>query len=78
MPTEASRVDRRRRRFEFSPRQALYDNDHPDAIIEDFEWGDYGAVFREIERHVIEWEAQQAPAQAEWVSHVRRRSYAET
>jgi hypothetical protein len=27
----------RSRRFDFSPRQALYYNDHPDAIIEDFE-----------------------------------------
>jgi hypothetical protein len=42
---------RRRRRFELSPRQALHYNDHPDAIIEDFDRSEYGAVLREIERH---------------------------
>ncbi len=46
-----SRVrQRRRRRFDFSPRQALYYNDHPDAIIEEFDRSDYGAVLREVER----------------------------
>jgi hypothetical protein len=64
-----------RRRFDFSPRQALYYNDHPDAIIEDFDRSDYGAVLREIERHVAEWEEQQTPEQAAWVAASRRRSY---
>jgi hypothetical protein len=50
-----SRVRRSgRRRFDFAPRLALYYNDHPDAIIEDFDQGEYGAVLREIERHVLE------------------------
>lgn len=62
----------RRRRFELSPRQALYYNDHPDAIIEDFDRSEYRAVLREIERHVIEWEAEQTPEQAEWVARARR------
>ena len=51
-----SRVRHNRgRRLDFSPRQALYYNDHPDTIIEDFNRSEYGAVLREIERHVIEW-----------------------
>jgi hypothetical protein len=59
-----SRVRRPRgRRFGFCPRQALYYNDHPDATIE--------AVLREIERHVIEWERQPTPEQAEWVARGR-------
>jgi hypothetical protein len=42
-----SRVRRTRgRRFDFSPRQALYYNDHPDAIIEDFDWSEYGKARR--------------------------------
>ena len=68
----------RGRRFDFSPRQALYYNDHPDAILEDFDRSDYGAVLREIERHVIEWEGQQTPQQAEWVASARRRNYLST
>jgi hypothetical protein len=49
-----SRVRRSgRRRFDFSPRQALYYNDHPDAIIEDFDRSEYRAVLRQVERHVI-------------------------
>jgi hypothetical protein len=40
-----SRVRRTRgRRFDFSPRQALNYNDHPEAIIEDFDRSDYGGV----------------------------------
>jgi hypothetical protein len=39
-----------RRRFGFSSRQALHYNDHPDAIIKDFDRRDYGAVLREIDR----------------------------
>jgi hypothetical protein len=66
------------RRFDFSPRQALNYNDHPDAIIEDFKRSEYGAVLREIERHVIEWERQQTPEQAEWVARARRRSHLST
>jgi len=74
-----SRVRRlSRRRFDFSPRQALYYNDHPDAIIEDFDRSDYGAVLREVERHVTEWERQQTPEQAEWVARVRRRRHMST
>jgi hypothetical protein len=46
--------------------------------MEDFDRGEYGAVLREIERHVIEWERQQAPEQAEWVANARRRSYMST
>ena len=46
----------------FLPRQALYYNDHPDEIIEDYDQSQYGAVLREIERHVLEWEAQQRGA----------------
>jgi hypothetical protein len=30
--------------FDFSPRQALYYDDHPDAIIEDFDRSEYDAV----------------------------------
>ena len=56
----------RRRGFDFSPRQALYCNDHPDAIVADFDRSEYRAVLREIERHVVEWERQQTPEQAEW------------
>jgi hypothetical protein len=69
---------RRRRRYEFSPRQALHYNDHPDAIIEDFDRSEYGAVLREIERHVIEWEQQQTHEQAEWVAAARRRHHFST
>ena len=67
-----------RRRFDFSPRQALYYNAHPDAIIEDFDRTDYGAVLREIEGHVIEWERQQTPEQAQWVARVQRRDHMST
>jgi hypothetical protein len=42
------------RRFDLSPRQLLYYNDHPDAIIEDFDRSEYGSVLREIERRVID------------------------
>jgi hypothetical protein len=63
----------RGRRFDFSPRQALYYNDHPDAIVEDFDRSERGAVLREIERHVVQWERQQTPEQAEWVAEARRR-----
>jgi hypothetical protein len=71
-----SRVRQRsRRRFDFSHRQALYYNDHPDAIIEDFDRSEYGAVLREIERHVVEWEQQQTAAQVEWVARMRRARY---
>jgi hypothetical protein len=73
-----SRVRSRRRRFDFSPRQALYYNDHPDAIIEDFDRSEYRAVLRELERHVIEWERQQTLEQAEWVARVRRRNHVTT
>jgi hypothetical protein len=74
-----SRVRRTRgSRFDFSPQQALYYNDHPDAIIEDFDRSDYGAVLREVERHVTEWERQQTPEQAEWVARVRRRRHMST
>jgi len=69
---------RSRRRFDFSPRQALHYNDHPDAIIEDFDRSEYGAVLREIERHVIEWEREQTLAQAEWVARARRRNHIST
>ena len=56
-----SRVRQRSRgRFDFSPRQALYYNDHPDAIIEDFQRSEYGAVLREIEGHLVEWEHARA------------------
>jgi hypothetical protein len=40
----------KRRRIRFSPRQALYYNDHPDAIIEDFERNEYGRVLPRRER----------------------------
>jgi hypothetical protein len=74
-----SRVRRTRgRRFDFSPRQALYYNDHPDAIIEDFDRSEYGTVLREIERHVVQWESQQTAEQAEWVAQVRRRKHLST
>lgn len=66
------------RRFEFSPREALFYNDHPDVIIEDFDRSDYGAVLREIERHVIECERRQTPEQAEWVAQGRRRNHRST
>ena len=68
----------RGRRFDFSPRQALSYNDHPDRIIEDFDRSEYGAVLREIERHVIEWERQQTPEQALWVAEARHRKHLST
>lgn len=68
-------ITRGGRRIELSPREALYYNEHPGAIIEDFDRSEYGGVLREIERHVIEWEDQQTPAQAEWVAQTRRRHY---
>ena len=71
-------TSQRRLRIRLSPRKALYYNDHPDAIIEDFDRGEYRAVLREIERHVMEWERQQSPQQAEWVARVRRRSHMST
>jgi hypothetical protein len=61
-----------------SPRRALYYNDHPDAIIEDFDRSQYRAVLREIERHVIEWERQQTEGQTEWVASARRRKHLST
>jgi len=76
---EESRVRRTPgRRFDFSPRQALYYNDHPDAIISDFDRNEYGAVLREIERHLITWESQQTVEQAEWVAAARRRNHLST
>jgi hypothetical protein len=68
----------RRCRFAFSPRQALHYNEHPDAIMEVFDQREYGAVLREIERHVIAWESQRTPAQAEWSGWHRRRNYLST
>jgi hypothetical protein len=68
----------RGRRFDFSPRQALFYNDHPDAIIEDFDRTEYGAVLREIERHVVQWERQQTPEQVDWVAEARRRKHVST
>ncbi len=65
-------------RFDFSPRQALFYNDHPDAIIEDFDRKEYGAVLREIERHMIQWERQRTPEQADWVAQARRRNHLST
>jgi hypothetical protein len=76
-PAEPVRYSRRGR-FDFSPRQALHYNEHPDAIIEDFDQSDYGAVLREVERHVIAWESQRTPGQAEWVDRHRRRTYLST
>lgn len=46
--------------------------------MEDFERSEYGAVLREVERHVVEWEQQQTPDQAEWVARTRRRSHLST
>jgi hypothetical protein len=66
------------RRFQLSSRQALYYNEHPDAIIEDFDRNEYRVVLREIERHVIDWEQQQTPEQAEWVARRRRREHLST
>ena len=71
-------TSQRRRRTRLSPCHALYYNDHPNAIIEDFNRSEYRAVLREIERHVIEWERQQTPEQAEWVASVRRRNHLST
>jgi hypothetical protein len=48
---------------DFSPREALYYNDHPDEIIEHFDRSEYRAVLRAIERHVVEWEGHQTPQQ---------------
>jgi hypothetical protein len=76
---EESRVRQRsRRRFDFSPRQALDYNNHPDAIMEDFDRSEYAAVLRAVERHVIEWERQQTPEQAAWVAQARRRNHLST
>jgi hypothetical protein len=46
--------------------------------MEDFDRSDYGAVLRKVERHVIEWERQQTPEQAEWVAHARRTKHRST
>jgi len=76
---EESRVRQRsRRRFDFSPRQALDYNNHPDAIMENFDRSEYAAVLRAVERHVIEWERQQTPEQAAWVAQARRRNHLST
>ncbi|HEY5294107.1 MAG TPA: hypothetical protein VIJ70_01360 [Gaiellaceae bacterium] len=66
------------RRLRLSPHQAFHYNDHPDAIIEDFDRSEYRAVLREIEQHLITWEGQQTPEQAEWIAQVRRRGYRST
>jgi hypothetical protein len=71
----ANPITRRGRRLELSPLQALHYNDHPDEIIEDFDRSDDGAVLREVERHVIDWERQQTPQQAAWVAGSRQRAY---
>lgn len=67
-----------RRRIRFSPRQALHYAAHADAIMRDFDRAEYGAVLREIERHLVEWESQQTPEQREWVAQMRRRDYCST
>lgn len=66
------------RRLQLSPQQALYYNTHVGAILEDFGPSDYKAVLREIERHVHDWERQQTPEQAEWVTQQRLRGYRST
>jgi hypothetical protein len=66
------------RRFDFSPRQALYYNDHPDAIMKDFDKSEYGGVLREVERHVIDWERQRTPEQAEWLARMQCRTHLST
>jgi hypothetical protein len=71
-------TSQRRRRVRFSPRQALYYAEHADAIMRDFDRAEYGAVLREIERHLVEWESQQTPEQREWVAQMRRRDYCST
>jgi hypothetical protein len=63
------------RRLELSPQQALRYNTHLGAILEDFEPSEYQAVLRGTERHVQDWEGQQTPEQAEWVSRHRLRGY---
>ena len=70
-------ADRQTQDADLQGLSALY-NDHPDAIIEDFDRSEYGAVLREIERRVVEWERQQTPEQAEWVARARRRSHLST
>jgi hypothetical protein len=65
----------RRQRVRLSPPQALYYAEHADAIMRDFDREQYGAVLREIERHLVEWESQQTPEQREWVAQMRRRDY---
>jgi hypothetical protein len=71
-------TSQRRRRIRFSPRQALYYAAHADAIMRDFDRAEYGAVLREIERHLVEWESQQTPEQREWVAQMRRRGSCST
>ena len=66
------------RGLELAPQQALHYNSHVGAILEDFEQSEYKAVLREIERHVREWERQQRPEQAEWVTRQRMRGYRST
>jgi hypothetical protein len=66
------------RGLELAPQQALHYNSHVGAILEDFEQSEYKAVLREIERHVREWERQQRPEQAEWVTRQRMRGYRPT
>ncbi len=68
----------RRRRFELSAQQAWYYNDHPLAILADFDQRGQVAVLREIRRHWRAWRAQQTPEQAEWVRRQRLRGYRST
>jgi hypothetical protein len=76
---EDSRVGTGRRpRFGLSSRRALHYNDHPDAIMADFDRGDYGTVLREVERHLLEWERERTPEQAKWVTQARRRNHRST
>ncbi len=77
-PVDSRVQSRSRRQFDLSPRQARYYNDHPDAIIEDFDRCEYGAVMRQVERHVLEWERHQSPEQAEWLAQAQRRKHLST
>jgi hypothetical protein len=52
------------------PHQAKMDRDAIAAFL--------GAVLREIQRHVMEWERQQTPEQAEWMARFGRQSYLST
>jgi hypothetical protein len=46
--------------------------------MRNFEQAEFRPLLREIERHLVEWESQQAPEQRVWVAQARRRNHLST